>query len=102
MELVAVDERGDVRASASLAIALLDPPFLPVKRAILGRFAVDPACKVAPYVAPLIALGSRLAALRGAPTMELTDLSAPGSELHNAALATGARPWSRLVSRMIA
>ena len=102
MELVAVDERGDVRASASLAIALLDPPFLPVKRAILGRFAVDPACKAAPYVAPLIALGSRLAALRGAPTMELTDLSAPGSELHSAALATGARPWSRLVSRMIA
>src|SRR5262249_3535040 len=59
-ELVACDERGDVRASASLAIALLDPPFLPVKRAILGRFAVDPACDPAAYIAPLVALASRL------------------------------------------
>jgi len=101
MELVACDERGDVRASASLAIALLDPPFLPVKRAILGRFAVDPACEPAAYVAPLVALASRLSAQRGAPTMELTDLSAPGSPLFQAAIACGARPWSRVVSRVV-
>ena len=35
------------------------------------------------------------------PTMELTDLSHPGSALHAAALATGARPWSRVVSRLV-
>jgi len=51
-------------------------------------------------VAALVALGSRLAASRGAPTMELTDLTPPGTPLYEAALATGARPWSRVVERL--
>ena len=49
-----------------------------LKRAILGRFAVDPACDAAmcgACVAALVALGSRLAAARGAPTMELDGSS---------------------------
>jgi GNAT superfamily N-acetyltransferase len=100
-ELVAVDSRGDVRGSATLAVALLEPPFLPVKRAILGRFAIDPACDPTACVASLVALGSRLAASRGAPTMELTDLTQPGSGLYEAALATGARPWSRVVEKTL-
>ena len=100
-ELVATDPRGDVRASASLAIAPLDPPFLPAKRAILGRFAVDPALDPRPLVGPLIAAGCRLAAIRGAATVELTDLSAPGTPLHDAVLAMGARPWSRVVARHV-
>ncbi|HEY2513424.1 MAG TPA: GNAT family N-acetyltransferase, partial [Polyangiaceae bacterium] len=99
-ELVAVDSRGDVRGSATLAVALLEPPFLPVKRAILGRFAIDPACAPRGCVAALVALGSRLAASRGAPTMELTDLTAPGTPLYEAALATGAKPWSRVVEKL--
>jgi GNAT superfamily N-acetyltransferase len=100
-ELVAVDARGDVRASATLAVALLEPPFLPVKRAILGRFAVDPACDPRWCVAALVALGSRIAASRGAPTMELTDLSAPGTPLYESTLATGAVPWSRVVEKSV-
>jgi hypothetical protein len=100
-ELVAVDSRGDLRGSATLAVALLEPPFLPVKRAILGRFAIDPACDPTACVAALVALGSRLAASRGAPTMELTDLTPPGAVLYEAALATGARPWSRVVEKRI-
>jgi hypothetical protein len=99
-ELVAVDSRGDVRGSATLAVALLEPPFLPVKRAILGRFAIDPACDPAACVAALVALGSRMAASRGAPTMELTDLTPPGTPLYEAGLMTGARPWSRVVEKM--
>jgi GNAT superfamily N-acetyltransferase len=99
-ELVAYDAHGDVRGSATLAVALLEPPFLPVKRAILGRFAIDTACNVGACVAALVALGSRLAASRGAPTMELTDLTPPGTPLYEAALATGARPWSRVVERL--
>lgn len=100
-ELVAVDARGNLRGSATLAVALLEPPFLPVKRAILGRFAIDPASDPGACVAALVALGSRLAASRGAPTMELTDLTPPGAVLYDAALATGARPWSRVVEKMI-
>jgi GNAT superfamily N-acetyltransferase len=101
-ELVALDSRGTLRGSATLAVALLEPPFLPVKRAILGRFAIDPASDPTSCVAALVALGSRLAASRGAPTMELTDLTPPGAALFQAALATGARPWSRVVEKMIA
>ncbi len=101
-EIVAIDGRGEPRGSATLAVALLEPPFIPVKRAILGRFAIDPACETAPCVAALVALGSRLAASRGAPTMELTDLTPPRSALYEAALATGARPWSRVVERSVA
>jgi GNAT superfamily N-acetyltransferase len=101
-EIVAVDARGEVRASATLAVALLEPPFLPVKRAILGRFAVDPACDPRGAVAALVALGSRMAATRGAPTMELTDLTPPGTGLYEAARATGAAAWSRVVEKVIA
>ncbi len=100
-ELVAYDARGDVRGSATLAVALLEPPFLPVKRAILGRFAVDASCDRAACVAALVAMASRMAASRGAPTMELTDLTPPGTPLYEAALGTGARPWSRVVEKMV-
>jgi GNAT superfamily N-acetyltransferase len=100
-EVVAIDARGDVRGSATLAVSLLEPPFLPVKRAILGRFAIDPACDERACVAALVALGSRMAASRGAPTMELTDLTPPGTPLYEAAQATGARPWSRVVEKLV-
>jgi hypothetical protein len=75
---------------------------LPAKRGILGRFAIDAASDPRELVPPLVALGCRLAAARGAATVELTDLTAPGTPLHSAALATGAGPWSRVVTRMVA
>ncbi len=97
--LVAVDRTGVVRGAASVAVHMLDPPFLPVRRALVGRFALDPAWPAAALVAPLVALGCRFAEARGAARVELTDLTAPGTDLHAAALATGARPWSRVVLR---
>jgi GNAT superfamily N-acetyltransferase len=97
--LVAVDASGAVRGSASFSVHTLEPPFVPMRRALLGRFALDPACPSAPLVAPLVALARRLALSRGAAQVELTDLSGPGTELHDAALATGARPWSRVVTK---
>jgi GNAT superfamily N-acetyltransferase len=100
-ELVVVDARGDIRASATLAVTALDPPFLPAKRAILGRFALDSARDPRPIVVPLVALACRIAGMRGAATMELTDLTAPGTPLYEAVLATGARPWSRVVARHV-
>jgi GNAT superfamily N-acetyltransferase len=100
-ELVAVDASGEVRASASLALAPLEPPFLPAKRAIVGRFALDPMADPLSPIAAIVALGARLAAVRGAATVELTDLTAPNTPLHNAILATGAREWSRVVAKYL-
>jgi GNAT superfamily N-acetyltransferase len=98
--LVALDEAGAVRAAASFTVQALQPPFVPVRRALLGRFAVDPAQPCGALVAALVALACRLALSQAASMLELTDLSAPGSELHAAAIATGAAPWSRVVSRL--
>jgi GNAT superfamily N-acetyltransferase len=95
--LVAVDRSGAVRGAASAIVQTLDPPFVPLRRALVGRFALDPACPPAGLVACLVALGCRFAESRGASRVELTDLSAPGTALYDAALAMGARPWSRVV-----
>ncbi|HEX8792475.1 MAG TPA: GNAT family N-acetyltransferase [Polyangiaceae bacterium] len=98
--LVALDEGGEVRAAASFTVQALQPPFVPMRRALLGRFAVDPAQPCAPLVHALVSLACRLALAQAASTLELTDLSAPDSELHAAAIATGAVPWSRVVTRL--
>ena len=98
-ELVIVDRQQVVRASASLTVMSLDPPFLPARRGLLGRFAVDPAVDPLPLVGPLVRLGKRLALLRGAATLELTDLDPPGSPLHRGAIDAGGHPWSRIVER---
>lgn len=98
-ELVVVDRQQIVRASASLTVMSLDPPFLPARRGLLGRFAADPAVDPLPLVGPLVRLGKRLALLRGAATLELTDLDRPGSPLHRGALEAGGHPWSRIVER---
>ena len=97
--LVAIDRAGYVRGAASVVVQTLDPPFLPVRRALVGRFALDPVCAPAALVVPLVAAGCRFAESRGAARVEVTDLTAPGTALHDAALAAGARPWSRVVVR---
>lgn len=98
-EVVALDEHSVVRASASLTVMSLDPPFVPARRGLLGRFAVDPAIDPRPAIAPLVRLGRRLAFMRGAATLELTDLDPPRGPLHESALTAGAIPWSRIVER---
>lgn len=98
-ELVAVDHSGMVRASASLTVMSLDPPFLPARRGLLGRFAMDPALDQRPLIGALVRLGRRVALLRGASTLELTDLDPPGHPLQEGALRMGAAPWSRIVER---
>jgi GNAT superfamily N-acetyltransferase len=97
--LVATDQTGAVRGAASFSVHSLEPPFAPMRRALVGRFALDEACSAIPVAAPLVALACRLALSRGASQVELTDLSPPGTELHQAALATGARAWSRVVTK---
>lgn len=100
LDLVVEDEHGEVRGSASLLIAPLDPPFVPSRRGVLGRFALDPARDPLPLTQALTALACRLAQSRDTPTLELTDLTPPGSALHAATLTLGARPWSRIVTRL--
>jgi GNAT superfamily N-acetyltransferase len=99
--IVAVDEEGAVRGAASFAVHALEPPFVAMRRALLGRFALDPAGPEMPIALALVALGCKLALSRGATQVELTDLPPPGTELHEAVLATGARPWSRVVTKLV-
>jgi len=95
--LVALDASGVVRASAAFTTHTLEPPFLAMRRALVGRFAVDPACSPEPLVASLVALACRMALAQGAPLVELTDLPSPGTSLHEAALAARAEDWSSVV-----
>jgi len=100
-ELVAVDAHGRVRGSATFAVSPLDPPFRAGQRAVLGRFAADPALYAGIVVAPIIALGRRLAAQAGAKTIELTELSPPGTALYRAGLESGGAPWSQIVTKSV-
>jgi predicted N-acetyltransferase YhbS len=99
-ELVTVDGHGRVRASATFATSQLDPPFRAGRRAVLGRFAADPALDAAVVVAPLIALGRRMAAEVGASTVELTELPAPDTGLYGVGVASGGEPWSQIVTKI--
>jgi len=95
-ELVSCDPTGAIRASAVFAVTALDPPFSPARRAMLGRFAFDPAVDPLESVTPLLVHAQRSATAGGASRVELTDLPAPGTALHDATVAAGARPWSRI------
>jgi GNAT superfamily N-acetyltransferase len=97
--VVVVDGAGVPRGAASFTVHALEPPFVPVSRALLGRFALDEDLPASALVAPLVAFARRFAATRGASHVELTDLSSPGTELHDAVLETGASAWSRLFTR---
>lgn len=99
IELVTLDAGGMIRASASLSVTSLDPPFVPARRGLLGRFAMDPALDPRPLVGSLVRLGRRLALVRGAPTLELTDLDPPSGPLYEGAVRAFATPWSRIVER---
>jgi GNAT superfamily N-acetyltransferase len=98
--LVAVDASGTVRGAASFTVHSLEPPFLPVRRALVGRFAFDVACPPSALMVPLVAFACRLGLSRGATQVELTDLSPPGTALYDAAIAMGARAWSRVVTKI--
>ncbi len=100
-EIVATDDQGFVRASGTLLVMHLDPPFVSAMRAALCRISVDPAIAPAPFVATLIELAAHVARRHGARTLEVTDLGPPGSALHAAASIRGAIPWSRIVVRHV-
>jgi hypothetical protein len=100
VEVVASDRHGNVRASASFAVGTLEPPFIPSRRAVMGRFAVDPALDPRVLIGPMVSFGRRLAAQRSVPFIELTDLTPPGTPLYQATLEASARPWSRIYCKM--
>jgi GNAT superfamily N-acetyltransferase len=98
-EVVVTDQKMHVRANATLSVMSLEPPFLPARRALLGRFALDPALPAPLLVAPLVRFARRIANARGACTLELVDLDPPGHPLYEAVRLAGGAPWSRLVER---
>jgi GNAT superfamily N-acetyltransferase len=100
-EIVVVDEKGNVRGTSSLGASSLDPPFVPTKRAVLARFALDPAVSPPLLAAPMIAMACDLARQAGAAGVELVDLTGPGTPLFDGLLTLGARPWSRIVLRSV-
>ena len=97
--LVVHDRTGQVRGVASFTVHGLEPPFLPLRRGLIGRIALDPAVAVGPLLSPLLALGCKFALSLGVSKVELTDLSQPRTELYDAALGFGASAWSRVVIR---
>jgi GNAT superfamily N-acetyltransferase len=99
LTLVCVDGEGTVQALASFALQALEPPFEHGTRALAGRFAVADGAPARTAMTALVSLACRMALSHGAPCVELTDLPAPGTDLYEATLALGARPWSRVVTR---
>ncbi len=95
--LVVADPEGNVCGVASFAAHALEPPFAPGCRALAGRFAMAGGPLLGPAFSGLAGLACRLAVAHGAASVELTDLPAPGTPLHEAALEAGASPWSRVV-----
>jgi GNAT superfamily N-acetyltransferase len=100
VEVVASDRHGNVRASASFAVGTLEPPFIPSRRAVMGRFALDPALDARLLIPPLINFGKKLANERSVPYIELTDLSPPGTPAYQATLDAKATPWSRIYCKL--
>ncbi len=98
-ELIAVDGKNLPRASATLAFAALEPPFLPGVRAVLSRVSVDATTPPSAVVPGLVSLAGRLAKLAGAEHLEIVDLPPAATPLHDALVAVGAGPWSRVALR---
>ncbi len=90
-ELVAVDEKGNVRGCASFGSSSLDPPFVPTKRAVLARFALDPAVTPAAARSSMIAMACDLAREAGAAGVELVDLTGPWNAAFRRVCSSSAR-----------
>ncbi len=100
-DIVVIGERSRVCASATVSVSFLEAPFLPQRRATLSRFAFDPELDIDVLMAALVkGAGDRALAL-AAGTLELVDLSAPGTPLHRATSTIGGREWSRVFARVI-
>jgi len=102
VEVVASDRNGNVRGSASFAVGTLEAPFVPSRRAVMGRFALDPALDPRMLIGPMVTFGKRLARERSVPFIELTDLTPPGTPTYQATLEASAVPWSRIYCKVLA
>jgi GNAT superfamily N-acetyltransferase len=100
VQLVASDAGGRVCGAATLALSMLDPPFLRIRRAVLGRLVADPARDAEPVLAQLIVLSRRLAARADATSLELTELGPPTTPTYRAGVVCGGVPWSRVFTKL--
>lgn|GEM_PF-956412 len=94
-----VEHAHAVCAAAHLSVSQLEPPFVPVARAVLSGFSAASAAHAPELFAELMSLGRHIAKLHGAPMMEITDLDAPNQPIFQAALQLGAQPWSLTMLR---
>jgi GNAT superfamily N-acetyltransferase len=101
VEVVVTDRAGNVRASSSFAVGTLESPFVPSRRAVMGRFALDPALDPGLLILPLLQFGKKLALERSVPYIELTDLTRPGTPAYQATLDAKASPWSRIYCKTV-
>lgn len=99
LDYLAEDAAGTPVGAAALMVAPLDPPFLPVRRAALGCFALpnDEHAQAAFNALALRALHD--AAAQGARFIELNEL-VPSTTLPYA-VALGTEPWSTIVCKTV-
>ncbi len=91
---------GPHAAHASLTVATLEAPFEPVVRAALGRLALAHGSHTA--IVPLAALAQQRARRRGAPRIEIAELSVdPADSVNRALEREGALAFSRIVGRLL-
>lgn len=98
-DLLLFDET-ELVAQASLSVSTLEAPFAPVVRAALGRLAVSHGG--AARAAEVLALAAERARRLGARRLEISDLAPdPDDSLRRVVQDAGARPFSRIVGRLL-
>jgi GNAT superfamily N-acetyltransferase len=100
-DLVIQDTENVLFGAASLALMALDPPFVPVRRAALGRIILTPSASPKAALCALLRAAYAEADSRGARFLEVTDLSAYGMGTLQLASSLGGTAWSEIVSKVI-
>jgi GNAT superfamily N-acetyltransferase len=100
-DLVIQDNENVLFGAASLALMALDPPFVPVRRAALGRIILTPSASPKDALCALLRAAYAEADSRGARFLEVTDLSAHGMGTLNLAISLGGSSWSEIVAKVV-
>jgi GNAT superfamily N-acetyltransferase len=92
---------GTAVGTATLSTTSLDPPFVPQRRAALGRFALSDSQHARKAFSALIASAWQDAQTHGATFLELTELTDGPTPTCLYATELGAEPWSTIVMKTV-
>jgi GNAT superfamily N-acetyltransferase len=92
---------GTAIGTATLSTTSLDPPFLPQRRAALGRFALSDSRLAQKAFSALIASAWQDAQTHGATFIELTELTEAPTPTLTYAVELGTEPWSTIVMKTV-